>query len=446
MDGVELLISRLPTVLRASAQSFIARVAVAPFVALMTLTTAGLVVRELGSDGYGLYAIIIGLVIILPFSDLGVGAALMDATARANELPQDILGIAKRSLTVLFAVSSILLVVAWSMVPFSGWSRLLAGGQGDVDIAAAVALSVFAAQLPLSLGARVLTGLELNFVAILFQALSPTLALAVTGVSIWFGANAVILSTAPFIGMALANLGASTFAIRRLGLNLIPFGRALRESSVPAAGIVRVAGPMLIITMALPVAYQFDRYILAHVSELSEVAQYSLAYQLYAPLVGLVASTATALWPSFIKHSDQADPTRTLLSVMPVFAVLGALVGAALFLFGRPVSSLVSGGEIVLRLDVLGTFALFLFLQSVSYPLATFLTLPRELRYQAIWHVVMAVANVSITVVVSLQFGAAGPMGASLIAVFLFLFVPQVYLVRSRRRYMVSARPGTAEG
>lgn len=426
-----LLIDRFPLVLRASVRSLLARAAVTPVVAVLSVGTAAIAVRELGASGYGLYSIIIGLAIILPFSDLGIGAAIMDATARAKVLPDDIVGVAKRSLIVLSAVSVALMLIGWVAVPFGLWSVLLAGGQGEIDLACAVALTIFSVSLPLSLGTRVLTGLGLNHLTIFFQALSPALAFVFTAGLYAAGMGSIFLSSAPFLGIVCSNFVATLMAFRRLNLRLTMIWRSGFRRS-PSTRISTVAVPMLIITMALPVAYQFDRYLLAHYSTLQEVAQYALAYQLFAPLVGFVSSAATALWPAFIKHSGDGRPGKPLITAVLFFLVLGILAASALIGFGRPLSALVSGGVVVLRIDVLVAFGLFLVLQSVSYPFATFLTAPYELRVQSFWHVVMAIVNVLLSVLGASYFGAPGPIGASFVSVLLLLFIPQIVLFKSR--------------
>ena len=65
------------------AQSAVAtRLLTLPISALSTIFVARLVIGEFGEEGFAVFALVSGLVFLVPAGDLGVGAAVTDAVAR----------------------------------------------------------------------------------------------------------------------------------------------------------------------------------------------------------------------------------------------------------------------------------------------------------------------------------------------------------------------------
>jgi O-antigen/teichoic acid export membrane protein len=419
--------------LRGSSQSVGAKLLVVPIVAVSGVFGARLAVNGLGVDGYAIFALISGLSALLPFSDLGIGAAVMDAVARREALGQnrveDILVTSWRFLTlggVLVATFS------WIAADARIWSPLLGTRQSSsIELAAAIAVSVFALSLPLSLGPRLLTGEGRNHLAILIQASAP-----LTTLALLFGANASkaplwAYTASPFAGIASSNMIALGVSARTTHIRLgRTFVRALRPS-VRGGRVRHIAGPMVVITVILPIAYQSDRLVLSHVSSLGQVAAYSVAFQLFAPLMGVVGSAGMALWPVFAHQRDgRGTGHKSFVRVQISFGLLGLLLAIGLLSLGPYLARFVGGNVIHVRVGLLGAFAALLVIQAVSYPMAMLLTDGRGLRFQALLHIAMLAINLPLSIVLARMLGAKGPVLGSFIAIAIALFVPQFYRVR----------------
>lgn len=412
-------------ILRGSLLSLLARLVAAPVVAICLLTSTWLVVGSLGSESYSMYALVIGVLVMLPFTDLGLGVAVMDVVARRQSGSRQIIATLKSSLKILCFASAVLLATAWLGRGFSVWSYLLAGAGADIDTEVAFALSLFALGLPLSLGVRVLTGLELNHVTVGFQALTAVITVSLTAAAIALNGTLLSVSLVPFLSLVISNALASLLAARKLGLLRLWRDTSLPIPTVSARQLFAVAGPMLVITMILPFAYQSDRFIIAHVGTLDQVAQYALAYALFGPLLGIAGSAASALWPAFIRHTTRDSVRKPLLLIAALFFLGGCAVALLYTLFGPFLARVVGGGEVDTPQLLYFAFGSLLIVQCTMYPLSMFLTTPADLRFQAALHVAMLVFNIPLSILGAYAIGPAGPVFATSIAMFVALFLPK---------------------
>ncbi len=133
-----------------------------------------------------------------------------------------------------------------------------------------------------------------------------------------------------------------------------------------------MAGPWLVLTLALPVAMQTDRLLLSHLSTPTELAEYGLAFSLFSLL-----SRRSARPESRCGRSSPARTTGEVRSpfgmgaAFGVVAALAAVVLALLLPVGRPV---VSGGAVRLDAWVTWAFVALVVVQAANYPLGMYMT------------------------------------------------------------------------
>ena len=292
------------SLLSGARRAFLVRSATLPVAGVAGLLAARVTVSTLGVGGYAIFALVVGLAALNPVGDLGVGAAVTDAVARRQELGADgVQRILRTSLRVLMVVSLVVVLTAWALAALGSWAPILGVPRsGQVEVAVAVSLTLFAVGLPLGLSTCVLLGAERNDIALAFQGGSGVVALLVVLLAAATHAPLWVYVASPSAGMVLTCLVAWPMAAKASGLALSDAVRSAGVRSRPGARIVHMAGPMLIITVTLPIAYQSDRLVLSHLSTLGQVASYSLGGQLYAPLVGMVASASLSLWPVFARR------------------------------------------------------------------------------------------------------------------------------------------------
>ena len=404
-----------------------AKLLTVPVGAVASLVAARLVVRALGGEGFAVYALIVGLAALLPFSDLGVGAAVMDAVARRGQTGlESVERVLVTSWRVLCVGAVGLAGASWVTAGFGGWGFMLGTGRSaSVEVAAAVATSLYAVGLPLSIGPRLLTGAGRNHHVILIQTASVVASLGLLALAAAWQAPLWGFAAAPFSATLAGNAASLALGARAAGVRCGEvFRRALRLSE-RGMEVRSIAGPMVVITVILAVAYQTDRIVLSHVSSLGEVASYSVGFQLFSPLMSLIGGAGVSLWPIYARRRLGVG-RRALVQAEVAFGVLGALLGVALVVLGPFLARFVGEDEVRVDTWLLVAFGGLLFIQAVSYPMAMLLTDPGGLRFQARLHVAMVLINLPASILLARQLGAVGPVLATILSIAVALFVPEL--------------------
>lgn len=411
-------------------RSVVAKLLTAPLVALAWLVAARVVIHDLGVEGYAAYAVVAGIAVLIPFADLGTGAAVMDAMARRGEAgAADVEGVLVTSLRTLSVTAVVVIGVALSVAAAGLWTTGLGlPGAGSTNLGVGLAITVFAIGLPFGLGPRLLIGAGKNDVAVLFQALSALLMVTYVGAVSLLSAAPVFYFVAPFVSMAIANCIALTYATRTFAIDMRGVAARVMRRNYRGSPVKHIAGPMFVVTLVIPLAYQSDRIVLSHASELSAVAEYSIAFQLFSPLLGLISTAGIALWPVFARDravGSSGVSRQRLFRAQGAYGAFGLGLGVALLLLGPPLAELVSGGEVAVSMAIFWAFAGLLLLEATSYPIAMLLTDQAGLRFQAHLHVAMLAVNLPASILLARAMGAEGPVVGSIVAILVVLFVPR---------------------
>jgi O-antigen/teichoic acid export membrane protein len=195
-----------------------------------------------------------------------------------------------------------------------------------------------------------------------------------------------------------------------------------------------IGRPLLLQTIAAPVATQLGRFILAQAVTASSLAMYGLASQVFLALQGLISMAGLTLWPLFAKQRSRGERVRPF-SISALFAVCAALCGTVFSAVSGPFFALVSGNEIDVSLELLIAFTMMLTVQAALYPLGMFLMDADGARFQTIPVVTMVVANVAISMYLSHTIGVVGPVVATIVATTVCQIVPySIHIARVLRK------------
>lgn len=435
--------------IRGSSRSFGARLLVLPVVAICALLASRIVIDSLGTSGFALYALVVGLAALVPFADLGIGAAVTDAIARRTTVGDAMaVAVIRRSVKVLVVVGVGITLASWGIAAVGGWSVILGvPDESSVDLASAIALTLFGLSLPLSLGTRVLLGAERNHWAVMTQTVSAVVGLTVVAIADVRDGPLWAFTSAPFIGIVALGLINVGLARRATGLTRMPSSTtwSAGDSAPRKVRLFQIAGPMLVISVALPLAWQSDRLVLSHRSTLTEVALYVVAFQLFTPLNALVESGGSSLWPVFARRGHTAGiDVRRMIQLSAGFAAVGLLIGISLVILGPWLASWVSRGSVVPSRELFVLFGLLIAVTAAWWPTAMLLTDPVGLRFQAGCCAVMAAANIGISIALAGSLGAVGPVIASLASMIFAIIAPGWWFAWRRLRQAAAAEPAVA--
>lgn len=434
--------SKARGVTRAVSSTAIIKVLVMGASGLIGIFTSRLIITQFGTDAYAQYGLLSTLSTLLPFADLGMAAVVINALAGSADPRTD--PVVRRSITtalrILIVAGAVIVCGALAITLLGWWPILLGSGLTPVSgsIAAFLCLAVFGITLPLTVGQRILVGLNkttlqtaTQFVVAPFMFLSIALLvmLAVPADSYL----AVLSYIAGGIVSVLCLILAARSLHPQLGAAFRAVPRIRREPNVAAFGL---AWPMLAQMLALPIAMQTDRLLLSHLTHGTELAQYNLATQLYGLILQTIAAAGVALWPFYARARSAArvdSPFRPML----VFTG-GALVAALLLTAVLPwVTHFVSGGKLTLDGWLVGGYIAFIAVQAAKYPIGMYMTDQRGLTFQVLPIVIMVPINLGISWWLTIVIGAGGPIIGSAVAVLLCQVLPNIWYVRrdlARRR------------
>jgi len=414
-------------------KSVAARGVTFPITALAVLCTTYLTIDYAGNMGFAAISLISSLFLLFAYADLGLGASVINIVAETGDLAYrnaQIITVFR----LLLAPAGLLGLVGVTGNTFFSWTDILGvDGQSAtlVDDATMWVFIIFAAAVPLGVGQRILTGLQLNHLSVLLSSSSSIATLGLTYLFIALRLPYLWLSLGQASGVLLAAAVCSGVAFRKTGIRARDF---LFSKSTPRRPLFSVAGPMVIIMIGMPVAFQSHRLVLAHGSDVYALAEYSLALQLYNPLWSFVSVAAMSLWPAFAANRASGEPAPKL---KPLYLLLGGsalLMGLGLILLGRPVASLLSHSSISLGMGTLIAFSGLLFIQAVQQVPGMFFTSPSGLRFQSVCVTFMCIASLVISIVATPSVGALGPVVATAIAVASCQVVPGIIRLRKLDR------------
>jgi O-antigen/teichoic acid export membrane protein len=431
-------------------RSFAARALTLPVSALAGLINTAVLIEAVGGAQYGYVALIGTIFLLLPFADLGVGARVVNAFAAESR---------EVALIVLTACIRILLVVGTSLVVVAALLNLSVAGTSllglpdspDGRVSFITCMAIFALSLPLGLGQRVLLGLGRNSLVVGVSVTGPV----ATALACWLlttaGLKSLLLSLVFPLGLAISSFITSLLAVRIAGLRWADLAGRLIRRRDPAmsVNIATTAMPMFVISIGLPIALHSDRLIIAHQATPLDLAAYSIAAQLYAPLWAIASTTGMPLWPMFARLRSEPEQAKRLWRKAQLgFLALSAGVGATLYFGGPTVARVVGDGEADTPAVLYLSFALLLVAQSTHLPNGMLLTDDSGLRFQAICVLVMVIANIGLSIFLTPTLGSAGPVIASAVAVLALQSLPafgRVGLLSHRRRVAFPGVPVSRE-
>jgi O-antigen/teichoic acid export membrane protein len=409
-------------VIRNAARSGGARLLVLPVSALLGIVVTRLIIDNYGSAAFAQYGLLVGLGALLPFTDLGMSAAVMNAVAASDAPSRDehvrrVLVTATRG---LIGSAAVLSLVAVTISVLGLWPNLLGSGllPGSGPAVALTCLVLIAVAMPVGIGQRVLSGLGQNHVSIVVQGLQTPLVLAILLLLLWWGAPAgsAVAVVAYAVTFVLAGV-CTVIAARRLRpaarevLRQVP-----RLRTVRGAPVFDVAWPMLVQMIALPIAMQTDRIVLSHRAGPDALAEYNLAAQMFIPIWAVVSSAGVTLWPVFARARARGE-RHSPLPMAGLFGGLAALMAGGVALASPFLAEVASGGAIELSGLLVASFAGLMVLQGLRYPLGVYMTDARGLWFQAFAAIAMLPINVGLSWYLAGPFGAAGPVIGSVVGV-----------------------------
>ncbi|MCW2543739.1 MAG: polysaccharide biosynthesis protein [Frankiales bacterium] len=400
---------------------------------IATLIASNLILREYGVNEFSSYVLVLSVLLLIPLNNLGAAASVTQVVA-AHGVDSDLSRrTAVTAARVLLTSGGGLTIVSVVLGVAGLWPRLLGSSSvGNLWVTAAIVL--YGISFVPALGLSVLLGAGRNHLAIAVQALTAVLSAVFVGIMVLAHLDKSMLVAVPALAILLTNLLALVVSQRVTGfswttvLRQAPFRRVH-----PGARIRSLALPMLITSLALPIAFLADRVVLSHVSTDIQVARYALVLQLFSPVTGLIMSTAQPLWPMFTRARATGGAGPQMAVILSGFLGATVVISAVLVLLADPIGSVVSDHRISLGVGLPALAAGVTLLQAALFPLTMSMADPAGARIVAISTVLSVPANLALSIYWGHAWGAPGPMLSMLVVSVVLQLVP--WAVFSVRRH-----------
>ncbi len=383
--------------------------------AVATLLTSRLIIGHYGIAAFNSFALVVSLIALIPLNDLGVGAAVTSAFAQHGPRSRGAERVALTSARVLTVSTFALIAAAIGIAAAHLWPTLLGNASGSNAYVAA-ALAVFALSFLPGLGQRILLGVDRNHVTVVVQSFfTPLILVASIGI-ILGGFSGSALMIVPPAALVVINLITLVMSIRVTRFEWLQVLRRLPDPHrYPGKSIRAISGPMLLITLSVPLALQSDRIVLSHVASRQAVANYSVVVQIFAPVAALIAASAQPLWPIYAKARSEGRAGPGLGQVLLLFCGAATVLCALLVVVSNPVGVLIGNGRIHLGWLLPVAAGLAVLTQAAAYPVAMKLMDPAGVRFVAVCTGLALPLNVALSIGMGKWIGAAGPLLATFV-------------------------------
>lgn len=419
----------MASIVRTLGLSASARVLTLPFTAVATIVTTYLLVRELGVGPYAYVVLVGALFQLIPFADLGMGAAVVSASAQrleSREFAACALATAGTAFRIL-TVSALVIISAVFLIGNAGaWPSLLGLPPDLADSSRwtiGVAILPFALSLPFGIGQRILIGEGRNHIVGYVGIIGPIIATILTFTLLNFGVDPLVLGMATPTGILGVSVTCFVLGLKTAGWRFRDILCVRKGRQKPK--LWSSALPMMIISITVPIALQSDRLVLSHFSHTGELSEYSIGAQMYAPCFSIISMAAVALWPIFSRAGAASLPlwSKAFFSL----AGGGAVLAVFFILLVGPVTGLITEGKLAVHKDLAVAFGALLVVMACHQASAVLLTSPSHLAFQAACSSAMLALNLSLSIVLAPFLGASGVVWASVIAVFVTQLLPCIY-------------------
>jgi O-antigen/teichoic acid export membrane protein len=413
-----------------------------------TAVSVPLTLGYLGSERFGVWMTLSAIVALLGFTDLGLGNSLLNGVAHAaghedRRLIRSNLSNGIVMLSGVAIVFGVVFAVVYERIPWAAVFNVSSpAALSEAGPAAAVLVACFLIGLPASAFPQVRLGLQQGFVNSMFIAGGNLAALA-------FVIGAIRLQLGlPWLVLAMA--GAPLLATLSNGLTLLvrtswirPGFDALRMSV--ARSLLRVGLLFLVLQLAMAVAFTSNSIIIAAMLGPSAVAEYTVVTKLFLIPTLLVGLALAPLWPAYREALSRGDVEwvrRTFRRSLRLSLSVAGSVSAVLVVIGVPLIAVWVGNSVEPSFGLVLAVGIWTTLSAVGNAFAMLLNGAQLMRLQVVTAVVMAIANILLSIALTARIGIAGVVWGSVIAYTLFSLIPvAAYLPRMFAHLQPTATP-----
>ena len=321
---------------------------------LVNLVVVRLALGALGKDQYGLWVAITSIVVWASLLDFGVLNGLVNAISEAHGMNDRdaVVGYVSTAFYVLVGVSAMVLVALCVAATRVDWASIFTatGVVSDLNLRWSIvaAAGPIVASFPLSIVRQIYAGLQKAYVGNLFAAIGSVVTLGATVAAVALGAGLPLF----VLGLGLGPLLSSFLNLAYLWKLEMPWiaPRLDRVSREAMSRLLRSSVPLFLFQLGALLVNNTQPLLLAHLANLSAVADYSLLLRLSGFIVSLAVLSTSPFVPAFREAFERGDAGWVKVNFRRMVflrAVLALGAGALLLVAGNAVLRLWLGTSTV---------------------------------------------------------------------------------------------------
>jgi O-antigen/teichoic acid export membrane protein len=412
--------------------------------------TVPLVVGYLGKEQYGMWITMSSLVAALGPLDLGIGLGLL--TVVSDAYGRDDREAARRAISTAAAMLStiaVLAIVAFGIAYlFIPWARVFnvtsPTAITEAGPAAAVLFGAFALGMPLGIVAQIQLAHQSGYISSAW-AIAGNLGsfLALLAIISLHGSLPVLIAALTGVSLMAAVLNGLVL-FRRQRPWLMP---RLRDVDLHSARpLLKTGSLFVVLQLAGLAAYQLDNFVIAQLLGAKAVPEYSIPSKLFVVAPTLLSFVLLPLWPAYRESMARGDPAwvrRTLRRSVKLAAAVNIPSTLFLLVAGPFLLHVWVGNNVHPTTLLLVGLAIWTIMNTLNGPFAMLLNGANVVGFQVVCSVLMAIANVTISIFLVQQpgIGVAGAVYGSVISQMVFVLIPEIWYVRRLLRRLTPAPP-----
>jgi O-antigen/teichoic acid export membrane protein len=383
--------------------------------AIASVLAARLILAHYGVPAFNGFTIAESLIVLVPLSDLGVGGAITAAFATDDPLAVRSQRVVLTSARVMTISALGLTAMALIMSAAGVWDSLLGHASYGGTFFGLLMIAYAFGFLP-GLSVAMLLGVHRNHLTILVQTLiMPAVCLGIAAL-IFLKADGRWVVVLPGAAFAFVNLLTVVLATR---ITRFSWPAMLRRvpwrGRFPGVSIRAIAGPRLALSLLTPLALASDRVVLSHFSTSSQVADYGVVMQIFAPTTALIGAAAQPLWPIYLAARAKGEVGPQMIKVVAAFGAGTIVICGLLVPLCGPLGDVVGDGKVHLGLALPIAAAALSVITAIGYPMIMAFTTPKELRFAAWAVAALLPVNLVISSILAHHLGAPGPLVGTII-------------------------------
>lgn len=411
---------------------------VARFVGLATsFVSVPLVVGYLGSERYGMWLTMSSLVAALGPLDLGIGLGLLTVVSDAygrddREAARRAISTAAAMLTTIAALAVVVFGIAYFFIP---WARVFNVATptaiSEAGPAVAVLFGAFALGLPLGIVGQVQLAHQSGYISSAWAIAGNVGSfIALVAIIVLHGSLPLLVLALTCVGLLAAALN-GWFLFRRQRPWLMP---RLRDVNLRAAKpLLRTGSFFVVLQLAGLAAYQLDNFVIAQIMGAGAVPEYAIPAKLFTLAPTFLSFALMPLWPAYresMARGDGAWVRRTLRRSIILAALFNIPSSLVLVVAGPFLLHLWVGSAVHPTLLLLVGFGTWTIMNTLNGPFAMLLNGANVVGFQAVCSVLMAIANVTISILLVQRIGVSGAVYGSVISQGVLVMIPSIWYVR----------------